>query len=76
MQRNPLELLRKVNAVKDEYKALVQEMAEIHKAQAVSMNTTGLGSPYRCSRYFRMVYMSFDDRQPCQCQDLGQRLYV
>ena len=38
-QRNPLELLRKVKAVKEEYKALVQEAAEIEKAQSVSMNT-------------------------------------
>ena len=41
-QRNPLELLRKVNAVKDEYKALVQEAAEIQKAQTVSMNTASV----------------------------------
>ncbi|XP_076452544.1 SKA complex subunit 2-like [Babylonia areolata] len=36
-RRNPLELLRKVNAVKDEYKALVQEAAEIQKAQVEAM---------------------------------------
>ncbi|KAK7087488.1 SKA complex subunit 2-like [Littorina saxatilis] len=36
-RKNPLELLRKVNAVKDEYKALVRESAEIQKAQTEAM---------------------------------------
>ncbi|KAL8583082.1 hypothetical protein ACOMHN_051246 [Nucella lapillus] len=37
-RKNPLELLHKVTAVKNEYKALVQEAAEIQKVQADTMD--------------------------------------